>query len=159
MGLQGFYEHINGASILEFLKKFLTHEDPNMRAKTCSALGNMCRHSSYFYGSLVSTDHISIWYSVRNKMILLGIHTQRTIVLRIICSFSLFNLTFQARSRIISLLIDRCSDPDKRTRKFACFAVRTATNAMLSFQFVAMKARYYIEILLGTFDYCTSKKK
>ncbi|KAG6737656.1 hypothetical protein POTOM_059184 [Populus tomentosa] len=100
---EGFYEHINGASILEFLKKFLTHEDPNIRAKTCSALGNMCRHSSYFYGSL-------------------------------------------ARSRIISLLIDRCSDPDKRTRKFACFAVRTATNALLSFKFVAMKAHFYIEI-------------
>jgi len=67
VGLQGFYEHINGASILEFLKKFLTHEDPNMRAKTCSAVGNMCRHSSYFYGSLVSTDHRSIWNCGRNK--------------------------------------------------------------------------------------------
>jgi hypothetical protein len=38
-----------------------------MRAKTCSAVGNMCRHSSYFYGSLVSTDHRSIWNCVRNK--------------------------------------------------------------------------------------------
>ncbi|KAJ6697153.1 hypothetical protein OIU85_003508 [Salix viminalis] len=55
-----FYEHINGASILEFLKKFLTHEDPNMRAKTCSALGNMCRHSSYFYGSLARSRIISL---------------------------------------------------------------------------------------------------
>ncbi|KAJ8899282.1 hypothetical protein K2173_018256 [Erythroxylum novogranatense] len=49
---KGFYDHINGASLLEFLKEFLTHEDPNVRAKTCSALGNMCRHSSYFYDSL-----------------------------------------------------------------------------------------------------------
>lgn len=56
----GFYEHINGASILEFLKKFLTHEDPNIRAKTCSALGNMCRHSSYFYGSLARSRIISL---------------------------------------------------------------------------------------------------
>lgn len=30
---------------------------------------------------------------------------------------------FQAKHHIISLLIDRCGDPDKRTRKFACFAV------------------------------------
>ncbi|KAL3565259.1 hypothetical protein D5086_033305 [Populus alba] len=59
MGL-GFYEHINGASILEFLKKFLTHEDPNIRAKTCSALGNMCRHSPYFYGSLARSRIISL---------------------------------------------------------------------------------------------------
>ncbi|XP_038725728.1 serine/threonine-protein kinase TIO isoform X2 [Tripterygium wilfordii] len=49
---KGFYEVINGASVLEFLKDFLTHEDPNIRAKACSALGNMCRHSSYFYSSL-----------------------------------------------------------------------------------------------------------
>ncbi|KAJ6952044.1 serine/threonine-protein kinase TIO-like isoform X1 [Populus alba x Populus x berolinensis] len=56
----GFYEHINGASILEFLKKFLTHEDPNIRAKTCSALGNMCRHSPYFYGSLARSRIISL---------------------------------------------------------------------------------------------------
>lgn len=51
---QGFYEYIKGASILEFLKSFLSHEDPNMRAKACSALGNMCRHNAYFYSSLVS---------------------------------------------------------------------------------------------------------
>ncbi|CAK7340113.1 unnamed protein product [Dovyalis caffra] len=57
---EGFYEHINGASILEFLKKFLTHEDPNMRAKACSALGNMCRHSSYFYGLLARYQIISL---------------------------------------------------------------------------------------------------
>ncbi|KAF5810049.1 putative non-specific serine/threonine protein kinase [Helianthus annuus] len=28
-----FYEHIKGADILEHLKGFLTHEDPNIRAK------------------------------------------------------------------------------------------------------------------------------
>ncbi|KAM1596110.1 hypothetical protein ACFX10_002308 [Malus domestica] len=80
---KGFYEYINGASVLEFFKEFLTHENPNMRSKACSALGNMCRHSSYFYSSL-------------------------------------------ARNQIIDLLIDRCSDPDKRTQKFACFAIGNA---------------------------------
>ncbi|KAL5577719.1 hypothetical protein UlMin_019418 [Ulmus minor] len=77
---KGFYEYINRASVLEHMKDFLTHEDPHVRVKTCSALGNMCRHSSYFYNSF-------------------------------------------ARYQIICLLIDRCSDPDKRTRKFACFAI------------------------------------
>ncbi|KAL8134718.1 serine/threonine-protein kinase TIO isoform X2 [Apium graveolens] len=52
-----FYEHLDGAEILPFLKDFLTHEDPNVRAKTCSAIGNMCRHSSYFY-SLLAKHHI-----------------------------------------------------------------------------------------------------
>ncbi|CAL1409702.1 unnamed protein product [Linum trigynum] len=54
---KGFYEHINRASVLEILKDFLIHEDPNIRAKTCSALGNMCRHSAYFY-TLLQRHHI-----------------------------------------------------------------------------------------------------
>ncbi|CAN1841822.1 Serine/threonine-protein kinase TIO [Linum perenne] len=54
---KAFYEHIDRASVLEILKDFLIHEDPNIRAKTCSALGNMCRHSSYFY-SLLERHHI-----------------------------------------------------------------------------------------------------
>ncbi|KAK6228315.1 HEAT repeat - like 1 [Theobroma cacao] len=49
---KGFYEFINGASILDILRSFLTHEDPNIRAKACNALGNMCRHSAYFYDAL-----------------------------------------------------------------------------------------------------------
>lgn len=53
-GVQGFYEYIDRASVLDYLKQFLNHEDPNLRAKACSALGNMCRNSSYFYDSLVS---------------------------------------------------------------------------------------------------------
>lgn len=52
--MQVFYEHLDGAEILQFLKDFLTHEDPNVRAKTCSAIGNMFRHSSYFYSLMVS---------------------------------------------------------------------------------------------------------
>ncbi|CAH1443525.1 unnamed protein product [Lactuca virosa] len=36
-----FYEHIDGANILDLLKDFLTHQDPNVRAKACSAIGNM----------------------------------------------------------------------------------------------------------------------
>ncbi|XP_043723868.1 serine/threonine-protein kinase TIO isoform X1 [Telopea speciosissima] len=47
-----YYEHINSADLFEFLKNFLSQEDPNVRAKACSAIGNMCRHSPYFYKSL-----------------------------------------------------------------------------------------------------------
>ncbi|KAK4792332.1 hypothetical protein SAY86_022767 [Trapa natans] len=50
--MQAFYEYINGARILDVLKDLLTNEDSNIRAKACSALGNMCRHSPYFYDSL-----------------------------------------------------------------------------------------------------------
>lgn len=51
--MQLIYENIKEADILEALKHFLTHEEPNIRSKACSAIGNMCRHSSYFYGLLV----------------------------------------------------------------------------------------------------------
>ncbi|KAJ0692028.1 putative non-specific serine/threonine protein kinase [Helianthus annuus] len=55
-----FYEHIKGADILEHLKGFLTHEDPNIRAKACSALGNMCRHNSYFYSLLAKHNIVNL---------------------------------------------------------------------------------------------------
>ncbi|KAL7596205.1 hypothetical protein Lser_V15G31096 [Lactuca serriola] len=55
-----FYEHIHGANILHLLKDFLTHQDPNVRAKACSAIGNMCRHSSYFYDLLAKHKIISL---------------------------------------------------------------------------------------------------
>ncbi|PQM35111.1 hypothetical protein Pyn_16492 [Prunus yedoensis var. nudiflora] len=57
---EGFYGCINGASVLEFFKEFLTHEDSNVRSKACSALGNMCRHSSYFYSALARHQIIGL---------------------------------------------------------------------------------------------------
>ncbi|XP_004307883.1 PREDICTED: serine/threonine-protein kinase TIO-like [Fragaria vesca subsp. vesca] len=57
---KGFYEYINRASLLEFFKGFLVHEDPSVRSKACSALGNMCRHSSYFYSSLARNQIIGL---------------------------------------------------------------------------------------------------
>ena len=67
--IQAFYQHIDGADILEFLKDCLTHEDPNVRSKTCSAIGNMCRHSSYFYSLLViaRVTFISIFCTYHRK--------------------------------------------------------------------------------------------
>ncbi|KAL8460630.1 hypothetical protein ACS0TY_032223 [Phlomoides rotata] len=56
---KAFYKYIDAANILEDLRHFLSHEDPNVRSKTCSAIGNMCRHSSYFYNSLAKRHIIS----------------------------------------------------------------------------------------------------
>ncbi|EPS57635.1 hypothetical protein M569_17182 [Genlisea aurea] len=55
-----FYEHIDAADILHDLKRLLKNEDPNIRSKACSAIGNMCRHSSYFYASLAKHEIIAI---------------------------------------------------------------------------------------------------
>ncbi|KAK1265829.1 Serine/threonine-protein kinase TIO [Acorus gramineus] len=58
--IQEFYEIINKANLLGFLKICLSHENANVRAKACSAVGNMCRHSPYFYSSLAKHGIISL---------------------------------------------------------------------------------------------------
>uniref|UniRef100_A0A1D1XU07 non-specific serine/threonine protein kinase n=1 Tax=Anthurium amnicola TaxID=1678845 RepID=A0A1D1XU07_9ARAE len=55
-----FYEAIDKACLLEFLRDFLTHEEADMRAKACSAIGNMCRYSSYFYSSLAKYNIVGL---------------------------------------------------------------------------------------------------
>nr|XP_009389610.1 PREDICTED: serine/threonine-protein kinase TIO isoform X1 [Musa acuminata subsp. malaccensis]XP_009389612.1 PREDICTED: serine/threonine-protein kinase TIO isoform X1 [Musa acuminata subsp. malaccensis]XP_018677858.1 PREDICTED: serine/threonine-protein kinase TIO isoform X1 [Musa acuminata subsp. malaccensis] len=49
-----FYEPISKAGMLEFLKDFISSDCADVRAKACSAIGNMCRHSPYFYSSLAT---------------------------------------------------------------------------------------------------------
>ncbi|XP_074572486.1 serine/threonine-protein kinase TIO isoform X2 [Curcuma longa] len=55
-----FYEAIDQAGMLQFLKDFLNSDSADVRAKACSAIGNMCRHSSYFYKSLANHKVIDI---------------------------------------------------------------------------------------------------
>ncbi|CAL5037407.1 unnamed protein product [Urochloa decumbens] len=55
-----FYVPIDKAGLVGFLKNFLSNEDPDIRAKACSAIGNMCRHSSYFYGPLAASKVIQL---------------------------------------------------------------------------------------------------
>ncbi|KAK1677771.1 hypothetical protein QYE76_038619 [Lolium multiflorum] len=55
-----FYEPIDKAGMVEFLKNFLSNEDPDIRAKACSAIGNMCRHSPYFYVPFASNKVIEL---------------------------------------------------------------------------------------------------
>ncbi|CAN6208320.1 unnamed protein product [Urochloa humidicola] len=54
-----FYVPIDKAGLVGFLKH-LSNEDPDIRAKACSAIGNMCRHSSYFYGPLAASKVIQL---------------------------------------------------------------------------------------------------
>jgi fused-like protein len=57
---KAFYKYIGEASVLQPLKEYLTHVDPNIRAKACSALGNMCRHNGYFYSALAEHQIIGL---------------------------------------------------------------------------------------------------
>ncbi|GLJ38435.1 hypothetical protein SUGI_0782730 [Cryptomeria japonica] len=55
-----FYEPIEKANLFGTMKCFLKHDDANIRSKTCSALGNMCRHTPYFYDFLLKHDIINL---------------------------------------------------------------------------------------------------
>ncbi|WOL04028.1 serine/threonine-protein kinase TIO isoform X1 [Canna indica] len=55
-----FYEPIGKAGLLEFLKELLSSDCADLRAKACSAIGNMCRHSPYFYNSLATNKVIDL---------------------------------------------------------------------------------------------------
>ncbi|KAF8116698.1 hypothetical protein N665_0015s0071 [Sinapis alba] len=57
---KAFYKYIGEAAVLQPLKEFLTHPDPNIRAKACSALGNACKHNEYFYSSLAEHQIIGL---------------------------------------------------------------------------------------------------
>ena len=97
----------------------LDHSDGTVKAKTCNLVGNLCRHSGFFYKTLVTplTD----------------------------LSPGLYNHSTGARGgggggakgaagaaganeppTILRRLIVRCGDEDRATRKFACFAVGNA---------------------------------
>ena len=45
------YENVGEANATFHLTKLLRHEDFNVRARAANALGNLCRHSDYFYAS------------------------------------------------------------------------------------------------------------
>ncbi|EGR33161.1 protein kinase domain protein [Ichthyophthirius multifiliis] len=80
---KNYYENVHQIDIYADLKKLIGHKEANVRAKVCNFIGNICRHSSYFYDVLLKFD-------------------------------------------LISSCIECCKDPDKFTRKFACFAVGNA---------------------------------
>ena len=77
------YPAIARADVCDATTRLLAHDDAGVRARSCNLLGNMCRHSGYFYDA------------------------------------------FKTRG-VLAALVDRCADPDRTTRKFACFAIGNA---------------------------------
>jgi fused-like protein len=47
-----YYKDIANADIYNQINDLLKHHDGGVRAKTCNLIGNMCRHSFYFYEAL-----------------------------------------------------------------------------------------------------------
>lgn len=53
------YESIHMIDIYSELKKLIVHREPTVRAKVCNFIGNICRHSAYFYEMLLKNDLIA----------------------------------------------------------------------------------------------------
>src|SRR5690348_12765702 len=62
------YEPFNNAALFPNLRRLLGHGDAGVRARVCNLVGNMCRHSAYFYAggladaaaqTLVITSHVN----------------------------------------------------------------------------------------------------
>ena len=43
------YPLIDEADVIERITNLLDHHDPNVRARACNAIGNVCRHDDFFY--------------------------------------------------------------------------------------------------------------
>ncbi len=50
------YEKLHQADLYAVWYRLLEHPDPNVRAKMCNLLGNLCKHSAYFYTPLKKYD-------------------------------------------------------------------------------------------------------
>ncbi|WIA41542.1 hypothetical protein OEZ86_008912 [Tetradesmus obliquus] len=51
-GLAATYEALAKSNLLPVLRRLLSHHDSGVRARVANLLGNMCRHSGYFYPAL-----------------------------------------------------------------------------------------------------------
>ncbi len=48
-----YYPQLKRGDFLDDLGSLLEHANANVRSKACNLLGNMCRHSNFFYGDLL----------------------------------------------------------------------------------------------------------
>jgi fused-like protein len=49
-----YYEHIDSIEPYEDIKRLISHPDPQIRSRVINLIGNMCRHSNFFYKKLNS---------------------------------------------------------------------------------------------------------
>jgi len=54
-----FYEPIHNANIYLELKTLIVHPDAGIRAKVCNLIGNLCRHTGFFYEKLLRNGIIA----------------------------------------------------------------------------------------------------
>jgi len=103
---EAFYVSIHGENLYVVLWRLLCHVDGSVRAKACNLIGNLCRHSAFFYKCLVTPlSELPPSEDEPQASPTPPLHTTVTLLAR---------------------LVECCGDGDASTRKFACFAVGNA---------------------------------
>lgn len=49
---EDYYKPIHEANMYSAWKRLFAHSDANVRAKMCNLIGNLCKHSNFFYFEL-----------------------------------------------------------------------------------------------------------
>lgn len=52
------YEHIDSIEPYSDIKSLIKHPDPQIKSRVLNLIGNLCRHSGYFYGKILEHDLI-----------------------------------------------------------------------------------------------------
>lgn len=55
-----FYQNIHDANIYNELKVLIVHKDAGIRSKVCNLIGNLCRHTGFFYEKLLNFKLIQL---------------------------------------------------------------------------------------------------
>lgn len=141
----GNYDRLRAAGVDAGLGSLLAHADPAVRAKACNLVGNLCRHSGFFYpalqeggpggglmndgarggeGSPPGRTRGAVRPSLTEQQQQQQHHHNHR------------QAEEERRQRhgggavqgksIVDRLVDLCADPDPSARKFACFAVGNA---------------------------------
>ena len=115
-----FYKPIHQANMYTELKNLIEHDDPNVRAKVCNLLGNLWRHTGFFYDKLLA-----------NGLIKAAIErwTDPDPNTRKFACFAVGNAAFhnahlyESLKPWVPLLVELLKDPEEKTRANAAGAL------------------------------------
>lgn len=142
------YARLRAVGVDASLPPLLGHSDPTVRAKACNLVGNLCRHSAYFYAAFLQNGHqrrepepATATMAVtaedssegckRINSTVVSAGSSLAVAARENSPSSAGTTTRDGKSRsdtssVVERLVVLCADPDAAARKFACFAVGNA---------------------------------
>ncbi len=142
------YEFIDSIEPFDDLKRLIIHQNPEIRSRILNLIGNMCRHSGYFYKKLNQ-------HGLLKHCISLCEDPDKTIK-KFACvaignaSFHDDSLYEQLRPAI-PILVSLLKDPEEKTRSNAAAALGNLSrnSSMLDKDFINTGANYQLVSMLS----------